>query len=201
MASELRITQEKTRKIDKATIVKLAIDYIRAFEFLCRCRSPQSLGAITNFCQHQQKENNDDNGNSNNSNQRQRTEVDETKSQLQPLQQIRPPDNANLLLLNETTQTSHQDYARHYEQVSASNTATYSMPKLSTMSIFAPKTKDMNTHFLVVDECDGKAALRLKPDTELLDEDDLTHLAPQAGDVSIPLEVEPLDEIVLDKLL
>jgi hypothetical protein len=123
MAGELCISQEKLRRIDKATIVRLAIDYIRAHAVLCN-----------------------------------------VQQQEMPL---------------------------------------YSAPKLATASIFAPKTVDnMNEHFLMIEEKDnGKGAFVLKPDSEINEEDDLTHLAPQAGDISISLEAEPLEGIPLEDLL
>lgn len=149
MANELHITQEKIRRIDKATIVKLAIDYIKAFDILCRFRT-------SNINSNNINTNNNNNDNSNSSN----------------------DTNTNKIKANNNP-----------------------MPKLSTISIFAPKTDDMDSYFLMINDSDGRPSFVLKPDNEILDEDDLTHLAPQAGDSSISLEVEPLDGIVLDTSL
>lgn len=172
MAVELHITQEKIRRIDKATIVKLAIDYIKAFEILCKFHRDQennnplepsvklinNPNSISQQHQHQQQQ-----------------------QQQRPLQQL------------VATATNLSDVK------SVNN---YPAPTLNTRSIFAPKTEDMDSHFLIIDQDrNGKSSIVLKPDTEILDEDDLTHLAPQAGDVSISLEVETLDGIVLDSSL
>lgn len=157
MAEELHISQEKMRRIDKATIVKLAIDYIKSFEILCRFKSPisQSRSIISGS------------GSSSSS--------------------------------NSTSSGYSSNSCNSDDTFSLSQTCDYSAPKISTGSIFAPKTEDMNSHFLVIDETkDGRPALVLKPDELALDEEDLTHLAPQAGDISISLDVEPLDGIVLD---
>lgn len=177
MANELHITQEKMRRIDKATIVKLAIDYIKAFEILCRCHNPQSL--VPGPAKQVQAP----------------PLRNPLQLELQNRNQIASVESIN------GTQARDLNGKEDIEGCDLGQQTTYQMPKLSTASIFAPKTEDMNKHFLVVDECNGKSSLVLKPDTEVLDEDDLTHLAPQAGDVSIPLEAEPLDDIILDKLL
>ncbi|XP_053698187.1 protein similar isoform X2 [Sabethes cyaneus] len=55
-------------------------------------------------------------------------------------------------------------------------------PKHATDSIFAPRTQDMNKGFLMFSEEEpGLTMLKDEPD-------DLTHLAPTAGDACIPLE-------------
>lgn len=69
-----------------------------------------------------------------------------------------------------------------------------SSPILNTTSIFAPKTNDINSYFLMV----GDVGIIFKSDQDILEEDDLTHLAPQAGDMSISLETDPLEDIVID---
>ncbi|KAH7941697.1 hypothetical protein HPB49_016187 [Dermacentor silvarum] len=56
----------------------------------------------------------------------------------------------------------------------------------STSKIFAPLTADMNKDFLLFPDEDSDSTV-LKDD-----DDDLTHLAPTAGDTIIPLEVEGL---------
>ncbi|XP_064483845.1 hypoxia-inducible factor 1-alpha-like isoform X2 [Ornithodoros turicata] len=62
----------------------------------------------------------------------------------------------------------------------------------STTKIFAPRTADMNKGFLMfADDDSGITVLK-----EECEPEDLTHLAPQAGDDSIPLEDLPSD--VLD---
>ncbi|CAN8031366.1 unnamed protein product [Ixodes persulcatus] len=59
----------------------------------------------------------------------------------------------------------------------------------STAKIFAPRTADMNKGFLMFADDDSGLTV-LKEDS---DPEDLTHLAPQAGDDSIPLEELPSD--------
>lgn len=55
---------------------------------------------------------------------------------------------------------------------------------------------------MIEEKANGKSSFVLKPDTEILEEDDLTHLAPQAGDsTSISFETDPLDGIPFDDLL
>lgn len=155
MANELHITQEKMRRIDKTTIIKLAIDYIKAFEILCREPPRHKLLLCTDY--------NDENNNQNESCQARNglTTTQNRRQQQQPL---------------------------------------IESPNFSTASIFEPKTIDnSNSHYLMIEnEKNGKSSFVLKPDTEILDGDDLTHLAPQAGDISISLDVEPLDNIILD---
>lgn len=137
IAHELLITREKLRRIDKATIVKLAIDYIKAYEVLCR----------SDF---------------------------DTRARAQAQE---PPA---------------------VEEPQPSVDVGLPAPKISTGSIFAPKTDDMDSHYLMISECDGKSSFVLKPDDEIHEEDDLTHLAPQAGDMCVQLDVEPLEGIILD---
>lgn len=144
IAHELLITREKLRRIDKATIVKLAIDYIKAYEVLCR----------SDFDTHQADVKEPNNF---------AVEEQQQQQQPQPCPEVELP-----------------------------------IPKISTGSIFAPKTDDMDSHYLMISECDGKSSFVLKPDDEIHDEDDLTHLAPQAGDMCVQLDVEPLEGIILD---
>uniref|UniRef100_A0A131YIW7 Hypoxia-inducible factor 1 alpha n=1 Tax=Rhipicephalus appendiculatus TaxID=34631 RepID=A0A131YIW7_RHIAP len=59
----------------------------------------------------------------------------------------------------------------------------------STSKIFAPRTADMNKGFLIfADDDSGLTVLREESEPE-----DLTHLAPRAGDDTIPLEGLPSD--------
>lgn len=318
MANELYITQEKIRRIDKATIVKLAIDYIKAFEILCRFRSQSKSSSIISTSSSVNNNINMDNQSNysidircncsdlssntssgirccsstiSNSSGDSRASLttsgcscsDEasfciTPSPVQPTQTIVPPPpppsppaqlrqqlqlprpesaitttaiitapqttikTANRIQSNKrqhhqqqppstinappTTPTTirqplqptHHRTNNHYnqpqqqqqqlfhqhnhhsqQQQQKPHYSAYSAPKLSTRSIFGPKTDDMDSYFLMIsDGRDGSASFVLKPDTEILDDDDLTHLAPQAGDESISLDVEPLDGIVLD---
>ena len=56
----------------------------------------------------------------------------------------------------------------------------------STKTIFAPKTDEMDSGFLMLNSTEnGKTEFTFASDQELID---LTHLAPQAGDVCIPLD-------------
>ncbi|XP_055642782.1 protein similar isoform X2 [Toxorhynchites rutilus septentrionalis] len=65
---------------------------------------------------------------------------------------------------------------------SAATAANCNKPKHATEKIFAPRTKDMNKGFLMFSEEEpGLTMLKDEPD-------DLTHLAPTAGDACIPLE-------------
>ncbi|GBP67807.1 hypothetical protein EVAR_53803_1 [Eumeta japonica] len=59
-------------------------------------------------------------------------------------------------------------------------------PKPATELIFAPRTKDMNKGFLTFSQDEGLTMLKDEPE-------DLTHLAPTAGDACIPLENSPFD--------
>nr|CAG4645455.1 EOG090X0484 [Lynceus sp. MCZ IZ 141354] len=53
--------------------------------------------------------------------------------------------------------------------------------KTATAKIFAPRTAEMNTGFLAFDDDEGFTVLKEEPE-------DLTHLAPTAGDACIPLD-------------
>ncbi|PSN42115.1 hypothetical protein C0J52_02961 [Blattella germanica] len=58
----------------------------------------------------------------------------------------------------------------------------FSRPQAATSKIFAPRTEDMNKGFLMFSEEEpGLTILKDEPD-------DLTHLAPTAGDADVPLE-------------
>ena len=69
-----------------------------------------------------------------------------------------------------------------------------SLPTPATATIFAPRTADMNPGFLMpIGDDDNNFGLTVLPDIEACDpEQDLTHLAPQAGDYCVPLEIGPL---------
>ncbi|XP_025422854.1 hypoxia-inducible factor 1-alpha-like isoform X2 [Sipha flava] len=74
-------------------------------------------------------------------------------------------------------------------------------PKATTANIFAPRTKDMNKGFLTFSDDDtGLTMLKDEPE-------DLTHLAPTAGDVCVPLDTCGLGHLgfvmsdVLDDLI
>ncbi|CAG9864042.1 unnamed protein product [Phyllotreta striolata] len=68
-------------------------------------------------------------------------------------------------------------------------------PISATSSIFAPRTEDMNKGFLTFsDEEPGLTMLKDEPE-------DLTHLAPVAGDVCVPLEDHPFLPEMLDDIL
>ncbi|XP_044731137.1 hypoxia-inducible factor 1-alpha isoform X2 [Chrysoperla carnea] len=68
-------------------------------------------------------------------------------------------------------------------------------PQTATSKIFAPRTSDMNKGFLMFSEEEGITILKDDPD-------DLTHLAPTAGDVCVPLPefltTEMFDDILSD---
>ncbi|KAJ8674336.1 hypothetical protein QAD02_005598 [Eretmocerus hayati] len=68
-------------------------------------------------------------------------------------------------------------------------------PQTATASIFAPRTKDMNKGFLTFSE-DQPGLTMLKDEPE-----DLTHLAPTAGDVCVPLEEPPFLSDMLDEFI
>lgn len=160
MASELNITQEKLRRIDKATIVKLAIDYIKAYDILCRIRDQRSSSSSSSSTPSPQHHNSINSISiSINSNSTSSTTSNSSNTSNQPLNQS----------INRQQQCG----------------PLYSAPKLSTTSIFAPKTSDTESLFF------------LTPD---MDDDDLTHLAPSAGE-SVTMDVEPLDGIVVDASL
>ncbi|CAH1112318.1 unnamed protein product [Psylliodes chrysocephalus] len=70
-----------------------------------------------------------------------------------------------------------------------------SRPISATSTIFAPRTEDMNKGFLTFsDEEPGLTMLKDEPE-------DLTHLAPVAGDVCVPLEDHPFLPDMLDDIL
>lgn len=72
---------------------------------------------------------------------------------------------------------------------------TPSGPQISTKSIFAPRTADMNKGFLTfIDDKSGLTVLKDEPE-------DLTHLAPQAGDVCIPLDMSTITPDMLNDVL
>ncbi|KAF5274064.1 hypothetical protein FQR65_LT04462 [Abscondita terminalis] len=68
-------------------------------------------------------------------------------------------------------------------------------PQTATSKIFAPRTEEMSKGFLTFsDEEPGLTMLKDEPD-------DLTHLAPVAGDVCVPLEDHPFLSDMLDDFL
>ncbi|XP_011874728.1 PREDICTED: protein similar isoform X2 [Vollenhovia emeryi] len=68
-------------------------------------------------------------------------------------------------------------------------------PQTATASIFAPRTEDMNKGFLTFSEDQpGLTMLKDEPD-------DLTHLAPTAGDVCVPLDTTPYLSDMLDEFI
>ncbi|XP_076268178.1 HIF-1 transcription factor component sima isoform X3 [Rhynchophorus ferrugineus] len=68
-------------------------------------------------------------------------------------------------------------------------------PHTATKTIFAPRTKDMSKGFLTFSEEEpGLTMLKDEPD-------DLTHLAPVAGDVCVPLDDHPFLSDMLDDFL
>ncbi|KAG5869153.1 hypothetical protein JTB14_024877, partial [Gonioctena quinquepunctata] len=70
-----------------------------------------------------------------------------------------------------------------------------SRPQSVTSKIFGPRTKDMSRGFLTFsDEEPGLTMLKDEPE-------DLTHLAPVAGDVCVPLEDHPFISDMLDDIL
>lgn len=253
MAKELHIT----RRIDKATIVKLAIDYIKAFEILCRFRhEPESLGEIGNgdsLSSGSIKMSNSDsssssssssvsgdsgisNCNSNcssvisNSNSNSRSNSSSSSSDSIESDLISSKNTTTTTTTTNTTTTpmtttnqrrkasisvycSNNENNNNNINSNSSNNNNTSVkresreqqrqqqqqinqpsPKLNTTSIFAPKTNEINSYFLMI----GDVGFIFKSDTDILEEDDLTHLAPQAGDTSISLEADPLDDIVID---
>lgn len=70
-----------------------------------------------------------------------------------------------------------------------------SRPHTATNTIFAPRTSDMSKGFLTFSEEEpGLTMLKDEPD-------DLTHLAPVAGDVCVPLDDHPFLSDMLDDIL
>ncbi|XP_030765742.1 hypoxia-inducible factor 1-alpha isoform X3 [Sitophilus oryzae] len=68
-------------------------------------------------------------------------------------------------------------------------------PHTATKTIFAPRTEDMSKGFLTFSEEEpGLTMLKDEPD-------DLTHLAPVAGDVCVPLDDHPFLTDMLDDIL
>lgn len=256
MASELHITQEKMRRIDKATIVKLAIDYLKAFDVLCNKpqaprRQTQSYGQFvreaqtcgfsgarensqsidrTNSAARQQNtkreeqsipndisniENNDAVNNNNNNHSTHpicnKHARDETRQGLesnhlalveaeQLLTSLELP--TKIIKIDQEQQEQlhhlqHHNHNHHHQRHDQQEISPHSAPVLTTSLVFSPKTlENTNEHYLMIDEkADGNSKFVLKPDTEISDEDDLTHLAPQAGDISISLNFEQLDQL------
>ncbi|XP_065215717.1 hypoxia-inducible factor 1-alpha-like isoform X2 [Planococcus citri] len=66
------------------------------------------------------------------------------------------------------------------------------IPKPATVNVFVPFTEEMNKGFLGLDDT---GLTMLKEDPE-----DLTHLAPTAGDVCVPLDDNPIDYVLPDML-
>ena len=276
MANELHITQEKMRRIDKATIVKLAIDYLKAFEILCRfnytngsvnytnqttssATSTTKLVANSNSIsgedgeqeddcnvsaeatfdqlvddEHYQDDdgenqrivgrqyedsNNDvdddcDDDEENNQENEQfgfrgSNELSQLKSEndyeiqndISTSNKLRNITNDHHDTIANSNQLLAKDQQQKQQLDSQQQAPLYSAPKLTTTLIFAPKTvENMNSHYLMIEKANnGQPSFILKPDDDVSDRDDLTHLAPQAGDMSIPLEVEPLEGIELDE--
>ncbi|XP_034249619.1 hypoxia-inducible factor 1-alpha-like [Thrips palmi] len=75
-----------------------------------------------------------------------------------------------------------------------SSPSVYLRPQAATASIFAPRTEDMNKGFLMFSEDEGLTMLKDEPE-------DLTHLAPTAGDVCVPLEGPYLGDMFEDFML
>lgn len=78
------------------------------------------------------------------------------------------------------------------------------LPTPATVTIFAPRTADMNPGFLMPIGDENNCGLTVLPDIEACNpKQDLTHLAPQAGDYCVPLEVAPLPifDGLMDELL
>lgn len=272
MAHELLITREKLRRIDKATIVKLAIDYIKAYQVLCKSKittekiennidsksrlttdllseqsnkthskletaeindssieklDKQATGiklrrrqatSTTITTAHGRVIGRENQGVPSNTyqniyrnhehRQNQPNDISNHQQQLQDHQQESTDARLKLRPQRRIKQPQQLDDSKckhlHHQEPSNDKTSLQSeqtelpMPKVNTGSIFAPRTDDMDSHYLMISECEGRSSFVLKPDDEILDEDDLTHLAPQAGDLSVQLDVEPLDEIVLD---
>lgn len=145
LANELHITQGKLR-FDKATIVRLAIEYIKAFDKLCR------------FCH--------------------------------KIDYLATFKISNYLLKSNTTISK------------TTSTTAPSIPQVSTMTIFSKKDLNdynSNNFLILTQDRNGKSSFIYKPEHETKD-DDLTHLAPQAGEVIISLDIEePLESIELDQ--
>ncbi|XP_063231140.1 hypoxia-inducible factor 1-alpha isoform X2 [Bacillus rossius redtenbacheri] len=69
------------------------------------------------------------------------------------------------------------------------------LPQAATAKIFAPRTEDMNKGFLTFsDDEPGLTMLKDEPD-------DLTHLAPTAGDACIPLEATEFMSEMFDQIM
>nr|XP_018916927.1 PREDICTED: protein similar isoform X1 [Bemisia tabaci] len=67
-------------------------------------------------------------------------------------------------------------------------------PQATTAKIFAPRTEEMNKGFLTFSDDDGLAMLKDEPE-------DLTHLAPTAGDVCVPLDTPRFLDSMLDDFI
>lgn len=256
MASELQITQEKMRRVDKATIVKLAIDYLKAFDILCgTAASSNQLDTPTTIIsnnnpnivlsnepeqQQQQREdeqlhsildindvmpNDDDdqdeirnisnieneyiidhasiirNENLSVATKHQHQEENDDDEQQDLLQQQQQQIGqqrilsslelpTKILKLETTNQTNKRHQQLQHQQREIQHISLHSNPTSTTSSIFSPKTlENSNEHYLMIEhKDDGKSDFVLKPETEISDEDDLTHLAPQAGEMTISLD-------------
>ncbi|KAF4528789.1 hypothetical protein B566_EDAN017277 [Ephemera danica] len=77
------------------------------------------------------------------------------------------------------------------------DTSSYPLPQGATAKIFVPRTDDMSKGFLMFSEDEpGVTMLKEEPDP-----DDLTHLAPEAGDVCVSLESSPFLEDMFEDLM
>ncbi|KAE8738804.1 hypothetical protein FOCC_FOCC015703 [Frankliniella occidentalis] len=92
------------------------------------------------------------------------------------------------------TSTSALSPAPASPSSSASSPTVFLRPQAATTKIFAPRTEDMNKGFLIFSEDEGLTMLKDEPE-------DLTHLAPTAGDVCVPLEGPFLGDVFDDFML
>ncbi|KAK9884089.1 hypothetical protein WA026_005027 [Henosepilachna vigintioctopunctata] len=114
-------------------------------------------------------------------------------------------DSSNVILLNESLLIADspilQEENADVSSISGDSKDSYEYldedplkPKRNTQKILTTRTKDMSRGFLTFTEDSGLTMLKEEPE-------DLTHLAPVAGDVCVPLEDHPFLSDVLDDLL
>ncbi|XP_012057137.1 PREDICTED: uncharacterized protein LOC105620242 [Atta cephalotes] len=107
----------------------------------------------------------------------------------------RPQSVTRHLFAPLATAVQQQEQQQQQQQQEQEQSQLSCRPQTATASIFAPRTEDMNKGFLTFSE-DQPGLTMLKDEPE-----DLTHLAPTAGDVCVPLEDTPFLSDMLDEFI
>lgn len=209
LAFELSIPSERVKRVDKAMIVKLSIDYLRARQALLGCPFDVAVTRLDLMLKSDQQA----------LAARQRAANVSATVNASITREIARPfvasrDSIATTAITATPTTTKTSIAAIPNSATPTTTITTTttnaitpqagqqtsielcLPKFSTQEIFAPKTHidEVESHFLILSDDKGRTILELNSDA------DLTNLAPKAGDSSILIEVEPLDGIQVDCL-